>query len=452
VISDPSRFPILTLPLWVLASVVMCLSNGTAEQEYIVYDDFSWPNTTLDRTKWWRGGLAGVDGTNAILNESDLTSSMMFFGGDFKFVIGGFSASSQGLFGLGDIDDGDPYLILSDKGDGWRFHVRNGAKIYTGPVIASALAKGDVVVFHWDSNGSSVSINGVVKDSQTSVHPPAMPLTMLEWNNSTTNGQIIMDSISYRACPFSIAEPPLPTGSTSVLTRVVAAKLVEDTFVDASTPDKNFNGNSDQIYIRNCRYHPNLSGVGRIRDAGHLGLIQFRLPQLTVGWTVVRARLAGVVAQNHKLYGMPGWAPARPIELELLGLSINPDLSTVTYDTLHDARGRGVITDYMALGSINFTFGKRAQSLEILRFDTSMAPVGCRLEFPDREGKLCAFVRDKISQTEPRVITLAIGPGCTQAVSGMDCDFKFYAKENTTGQSPMSLTLEFREVGGSSHE
>lgn len=56
-------------------------ASSPAQAEYVLYDDFKWPNTTLDRTKWWRGGLDGVDGTNAILNESDLTSSVMFAGG-----------------------------------------------------------------------------------------------------------------------------------------------------------------------------------------------------------------------------------------------------------------------------------------------------------------------------------------------------------------------------------
>lgn len=170
----------------VLVAVVACLASSSALGEYVLYDDFTYPSTKFDRAKWWRGGIDGVDGANAILNESDLTSSVMFSGGDFKFVIGGPSDTSQGLFGLGDIDDGDPFLILSDKGAGWRFHVRNGAKTYTGPIIASSLAKGDVVVFHWDSNGSSVSINRVVKDSQTTVHPPHMPLTVLEWTGTAT--------------------------------------------------------------------------------------------------------------------------------------------------------------------------------------------------------------------------------------------------------------------------
>jgi hypothetical protein len=51
-------------------------------------------------------------------------------------------------------------------------------------------------------------------------------------------------------------------------------------------------------------------------------------------------------------------------------------------------------------------------------------------------------VRSAISPAEPRVITLAVGPGRTQSVSGMECDFKFYAKNNAAGRPPMSLTLE----------
>jgi hypothetical protein len=421
----------------------------SARAEYVLYDDFAWPNTTLDRTKWWRGGLAGVDGANAILNESDLTSAMMFLEGDFKFVIGGPSASSQGLFGLGDIDDGDPYLILKNSGAGWRFHVRNGADIYTGPVITSALAKGDVVVFHWDAKGSSVSINGVVKDSQRTVHPPHMPLTMLEWNNTSTNGQIIMDSVSYSAATVSNSKPATTTTAAAGRMKVLSATLVADTFVDSSNPGTNFNGGTNQVYIRNCRYHPDLSGAGKTVDAGHLGLVQFALPQLPAGWTVASARLAGVVAQNHKLYGMPSWAPGRPVELEVLGLSVNPDLSTATYNAIREC---GVTTDYSASGSVNFTFGSQAQSLEVLRFNTSTTPAGSLLQFPDREGKLRAFVRSKISQTKPKVITLAIGPGRTQSVSGMECDFKFYARKNPAGQAPLSLTLELGGVGESSHE
>ena len=125
----------------VLVVAVVCLvGSPTPAVEYVLYDDFNYPDTKFDRAKWWRGGIDSVDGTNAILNESDLTSSLMFSGGDFKFVIGGPSDTTQGLFGLGDIDDGDPFLILSDKGTGWRFHVRNGSKTYTGPLIASSLA------------------------------------------------------------------------------------------------------------------------------------------------------------------------------------------------------------------------------------------------------------------------------------------------------------------------
>lgn len=431
--------------------LVACLASSTALGQFVLYDDFSWSNTTLDRTKWWRGGLDGVDGTNAILNESDLTSSMMFLEGDFKFVIGGRAASSQGLLGLGDIDDGDPFLILSDKGTGWRFHVRNGSKTYTGPVIASSLDKGDVVVFHWDATGSSVSINGVVKDSQTAVHPPHMPLTMLEWTGTATRpdkagGRIVLDSVSYSASPVSSPKLSTTTLVASARTRVLSAKLVEDTFVDCSNPGANFNGSTHQIYIRNCKHHPDLTGAGKTVDAGHLGLVQFTLPQLPSGWNLSAARLAGVVAQNHKLYGLPGWAPGRPIELEVLGLGVNPDLTTVAYNALHDAAGHGVITDYTASGSVNFTFGSQAQPLEVLRFSTSATPVGSLLRFPDREGKLSAFVRSRISRAEPKVITLAIGPGRTQAVSGMECDLKFYARENTFDQAPMSLTLELEHV------
>lgn len=431
--------------------VVACLASGSAAGEYTLYDDFTWPNTTLDRTKWWRGGLDGVDGTNAILNESDLTTSMMFLEGDFKFVIGGPSSSSQGLFGLGDIDDGDPFLILSDKGAGWHFHVRSGAKTYTGPVIASSLARGDVVEFHWDSTGSSVSINGVVKDSQTTVHPPPMPLTILEWTGTATkpdkaSGKIVLDSVSYSASTVSSPKLSATTLVASAHAKVVSATLVEDTFVDSSNPCTNFNGSTHQIYIRNCRYHPDLTGAGKTVDAGQLGLVQFALPQLPAGWKVTGAKLAGMVAQNHKLYGRPGWAPGRPIELEVLGLSENPDLTTVTYNAVHDAKGHGVITDYTASGSVNFTFGSQVQSLEVLRFSTSTTPAGSVLQFPDQQGGLYAFVRSKISQTEPRVITLAIGPGRTQAVSGMECDFKLYAKENTAGRAPISLTLELEQV------
>lgn len=435
----------------IIEVLVACLASSTALGDFVLCDDFSWPNTTLDRTKWWRGGLDGVDGTNAILNESDLTSSMMFREGDFKFVIGGRSASSQGLFGLGDIDDGDPFLILSDKGTGWRFHVRSGSKTYTGPVIASSLDKGDVVVFHWDSTGSSVSINGVVKDSQTAVHPPHMPLTMLEWTGTATrpdkaNGRIVLDSVSYSASPVSSPKRSTTTLVASGRTRVLSAKLVEDTFVDSSNPGTNFNGSAHQIYIRNCKHHPDLTGAGKTVDAGHLGLVQFALPQLPAGWNVAAARLAGVVAQNHKLYGKPGWAPGRPIELEVLGLSVNPDLTTVTCNAVRDAPGHGVITDYTAAGSVNFAFGSQAQPLEVLRFNTSTTPAGSLLQFPDREGKLSAFVQSRISRAEPKVITLAIGPGRTQAVSGMECDFKFYARENTVDQAPMSLTLELEHV------
>lgn len=255
-----------------------------------------------------------------------------------------------------------------------------------------------------------------------------------------------MDSVSYAASPVSSPKPATTTRVASACTRVLSTKLVEDTFVDCSNPGTNFNGSTHQIHIRNCKHHPDLTGAGRTVDAGHLGLVQFTLPQLPAGWTVTAARLAGVVAQNHKKYGMPGWAPGRPIELEVLGLGVNPDLATVTYNAVRDAAGRGVISDYTASGSVNFTFGSQAQSLEVLRFNTSTTPTGSLLQFPDSEGKLCAFVRSKVSRVEPKVITLAIGPGRTQAVSGMECDFKFYARENTAGQAAMSLTLKLERA------
>lgn len=95
---------------------------------------------------------------------------------------------------------------------------------------------------------------------------------------------------------------------------------------------------------------------------------------------------------------------------------------------------------------VNFTLGRQAQSLEILRFNTSRTPAGSLLQFPEQEGKLLAFVRSNIRQTGPRVITLAIGPGRTQAVSGMDCDFKFCAKKHAAGVAPISLTVEVTQV------
>ena len=439
----------------VLLAAVASLAGGAAAEDYVLYDDFSWPGPALDRSKWWRGGVDGVDGANAILNESDLTSTMMFVEGDFKFVIGGPSASPQGLFGLGDIDDGDPYLVLADAGSGWRLHVRNGATTYTGPVIAPSLARGDVVVLHWDSAGSRVSINGAVKDSQTLVHPPRMPITMLEWTGTATRpdkarGRIVMDSVSY-SCPPSRGPEPAPTNSIPPGDRrVLSARLVEDTFVDRSAPGTNFHRSAHPVGIRNCRHHPDLTGAGRTVDAGHLGLVQFDLPPLPAGWTVAAARLSGVVAQNHRMYGRPGWAPGRPIELEVLGLRVNPDLATVTCDALLDATGAGVIAGYSAAGSVNFTFGSQARSLEVLRFDTSVTPEGCLLQFPDRGGRLCGFVRGIMGRGGSNTVTLALGPGRTQAVSGMDCDFQFHSRENTAGRAPMSLVLELERIGPAS--
>lgn len=434
-----------------LVAAVVNLAGCAVMGQDVLYDDFSWRSTILDRTKWWRGGVDSVDGTNVVLNESDLTSSMMFLEGDFTFVMGAPSASSQGLLGLGDIDNGDPFLILSDKGAGWRFHVRNGPRTYTGPVIASSLAKGDVVAFHWDSNGATVSINGTVKDAQTTVHPPRMPLTVLEWTGSATvpdkaGGRIVLASVGYSALAKSPTKPATKTLVPSTQTAVLSAGLVEDTFVDSSNPNANFNGRTNQICIRNSNHHPDLTGAGATIDIGLLGLVQFSLPQLPSGWNVSAARLAGVVAQNHRKYGMPGWAPGRPIEMEVLGLDANPDLATVTYNDLHDAAGRGVISDYTASGSVNFTFGRGVTSLEVLSVNTSTTPPGRLLQFPDSAGGLCAFVRSKISRAGPKIVTLAIGPGRTQAVSGMDCDFEFFAKGNAAGQAPMSLTLELNRV------
>ncbi|NLF70931.1 MAG: hypothetical protein GX575_18010 [Candidatus Anammoximicrobium sp.] len=413
--------------------------------EYVVYDDFTWPSTTLDRARWWRGGIAAVDRGGVILNESDLTSSAMFLHGDFKFVIGGPSASSQGLFGLGDIDDGDPYLILKNSGTGWHFHVRSGTTVHTGPVVAPELVKGDVVVFYWDAKGARVSINGVTKDSQTSVHPPRMPLTLLEWNDSSKTGQIVMDSVSYSTTTVVSTQPATRPCTAPGDTMELSAKLVDDAFVDSSNPDTYCDAAANQLYIRNRRYHPDLTGAGKTIDAGHLALVQFALPPLPAGRKVIGARLAGVVAQNHKLYGMPGWAPGRPIELEVLGLGTNPDLTKVTYNALRDAKGDGVITDYTSCGNVNFTFGRQAQSLEVLRLHTSSIRVGDVVQFPDQASKLREFVQSRINKDGPTTITLAIGPGQTQAVSGMECDFKFHARKNTAGRAPMSLTIELNK-------
>lgn len=336
--------------------------------------------------------------------------------------------------------------MLSDSGSGWRLHVRNGAATYTGPIVAASLAKGDVVVFHWDPTGSSVSINGTVKDSQSSVHPPHMPITLLEWNNAATNGQLVIDSVSYSTGAALPPRPAPPARHASAHARTLTAALVADAFVDSTRPDTALGGSGPQIHIANCRRHPDLTGAGPTVDSGQLGLFQFSLPPLPAGWRVGRARLAGVVAQNHRLYGMPGWAPGRPIELELLGLNVNPSLATVTYAALRGAQNRGVIAGYTASGSVNFTFGAAAESLDVLRFDTSAAPAGSVLQFPDAAGRLLAFVTRTISRTGPSTLTLAIGPGHTQAVSGMECDLSFYAKGNTVGKAPLSLELELEQV------
>ena len=117
-----------------------------------------------------------------------------------------------------------------------------------------------------------------------------------------------------------VACSPIATPATAE-TFTLDATLVEDTYVRSDQGTTNYDGDAYEVYIRNY------SAFGRV------GLVQFTLPQLPAGYTVadiLDVELAGVLA----------WRPASPnvMSLELLGLDVNPDPTTVTYNDLLEDR------------------------------------------------------------------------------------------------------------------
>lgn len=209
-------------------------------------------------------------------------------------------------------------------------------------------------------------------------------------------------------------------GARSGDTFTLDATLVEDTYVKSNEGDVNFDGHEWEVYIRNY------SAFGR------LGLVQFTLPQLPAGYKA--GDILGV-----ELSGVSAWLPASPkvMSLELLGLAVNPNLTTVTYNDLLDTSGNGVIAEY---SDYAFTYGTQASSLDAMSFDLNSVAIGDTVTFPDQAGGLLGFVQTNISEAGPTTITLAIGPGDSAANA---CDFRFYAMENTAGASPMLLTMTF---------
>ncbi len=196
---------------------------------------------------------------------------------------------------------------------------------------------------------------------------------------------------------------------------ILQATLVEDTYVRSNSPDTNFDGDSEEIWIRN---HNTVS---------RLGLFQFTLPQLTAGLTandVVKAELVG--------FTVPGKNASSPSGLIVSGLSINPDLQTITYN---GAVSQDIITGKDA--NYNFVYGANATVFSDIWSVAATSEQTYEATAPG-EG-LLKFVRDHISDTQPVMVTIAVGPNGTVATT----DFHFCSQEysGTPAQLPMSLTL-----------
>ncbi len=212
---------------------------------------------------------------------------------------------------------------------------------------------------------------------------------------------------------------------------ILQATLVEDTYVRSGASGTNFNGDSDlgfEIFVRNA---------GSTSSYNRLGLVQFVLPQLPSGIVasdVIAAELAGTIAHNKT---------TNP-DLYVLGLSVNPDLTKVTYDDLLDTSGNGVITGIDG-SSYDFIYGNNATVFDDLwEIDANVDEVDKRVTYEDElaSGGLLSFIRDNISTTESKTITLALGPHGTT-------DFQFYSQETmpamslklTTVPEPSSMVL-----------
>lgn len=205
--------------------------------------------------------------------------------------------------------------------------------------------------------------------------------------------------------------------ASSAQAGILNATLIEDTYVQSSDPNDNFDGSTNEIYIRNHG------------SAGRMGLVQFTLPQLTDGLTatdITAAELTGVVAFVHQ-----PTAPDRDIVLEFLALGVNPDLTTVTYNDLVSS---DVITGY---ASSAFSYGTQMESLNLLSFNTALTPVGSSITFGNAE--LLTLIQSRISETEAVTITFAIAPSADSVA--VSVDYRFYAQENNASAEPMSLTL-----------
>ena len=203
---------------------------------------------------------------------------------------------------------------------------------------------------------------------------------------------------------------------------VLNATLVEDTYVATNNPDTNYNGDQYEIYIRNHQ------------DVGRLGVIQFTLPQLPAGKTaadITSVDLSGIVAYNHST-----GTGDRDVSLQILGMSTNPDLTTLTYNNLLDPTGNGVVTDYVVAYD-NIVYGSQTTSLDAVSFNGGDTFVGDTFTFADSNGGLQSFVQSSVTN-QTQAVTLAIGPGISSPAL---CDFRFYSQENIYGAAAMSLTV-----------
>lgn len=195
---------------------------------------------------------------------------------------------------------------------------------------------------------------------------------------------------------------------------ILEATLIEDTFVKSLEPDSNFDGSTNEIWIRN---HNTVS---------RLGLFQFVLPQLPTG-----VSSDGVLSVT--LEGVP--ARVSSPSLEVVGVEINPDLTTITYN-------QAVALDIIdgLDGSYNIVYGANAEGYSQL-WSTTGASVGTGMLYTDDTAGdgLLEFIKSHISDAAPVTVTIGIGP--TGAVA--TTDFRFYSMESTVDNAaPMILTLD----------
>lgn len=201
----------------------------------------------------------------------------------------------------------------------------------------------------------------------------------------------------------ALAATAVPANST-----VVSATIVEDAYIQSSSPATPYNNGGDSVGV----YVRNHSGPTRA------GFVQFTLPQLGAGQSVTAAALSGVGSTTIG----PNDAPVT------VGLSVNPDLTTLTWN---DAVSANIITgrdgaDYHVLwGTAATTFAETFAGQVIQRGETSLTDA-------TPADDLLKFINDNISTAGPVTVTFGIGG----PAGNSDYTYSWYNREATDGLYP----------------